>query len=351
MDCKHCKSEEIRPSQRNAMERTLGYVIPMRPYRCEECDTRQWGLIQPILERPRVITWSVLGVIALLFILNAVLVIEVPAEGDDAATADEQTVQTGAPEQAENAATTETGASEDAAPSGDASADNATPANDDAAANGASDPKPDPEARPVEPADPKEKDTETANAAASPSSSQDNVDEDTTPTPEAAPPSPFVLRQQAKNLAKQNPELAKNNPSQVARPKPKQKPDPKRTTVKKVANKETRRPTATGAKMPVTLSLKNAEEVLTIDIQTKGTMGEADIKTFLLRDKKLIIDFPGRFALGAKTYPARHTVVRQVRTGPHDKYMRLVLDLNDTRNPNPEITRTPTGALIRISPQ
>ena len=49
----------MRPSKRQRPERVLSWIVPLRPYRCNACDHRQFGRASPILNRPRIITYSV----------------------------------------------------------------------------------------------------------------------------------------------------------------------------------------------------------------------------------------------------------------------------------------------------
>lgn len=344
MDCKKCKSAEIRPSQRNFAERAFGYIIPLRPYRCEECDLRQWGVMRPILERPRLIAWGGLLLIIALFVLNAVLVIPVEPEPYPTATATET----------KNTAT-EPPATEPAGdqPPTDTATDGetTTSSTSDEPANQTEDAP-----MPTKPANNKQTQAEPRQPA---TETQSHSNQATMTADETKVPfSDFVRQRQAQNLAKQN---------GVTRPKntKAQKAGTKNETPVKTQTKAAMRPTSvakskntspapkpkpspSGSTATVAFSHHLNGDILTIDVVSAGPMGEAKIKDFLLDQKKLIIDFPGKFRLKPETMTVQHREIRQVRTGLHRDYMRLVLDLTDHKNPQPEITLTQAGATIRI---
>ncbi len=366
MDCKKCKSAEIRPSQRNIAERALGYIVPVRPYRCEECDLRQWGVMRPILERPRLIAWCLLSLTIALFVLNAVLVIPVEPQPDPTVTETNRTEgtpssttttgdQTGADATA-NTATAEDPATETTA--------NTTPDNPAGQPDAAPTPtEPANKASATEQAQTKPKQTtETQNRGGETTSDNTTTTAATTEPETAANPdetaakqtkdevSDFVRRRQAQNLAKQQ----GVTPPKDARPKDAtpaktQKATPRPTSPAKAKTvSPAKKPTPSGTASTVKFSHHLNGDILTIDVVSAGLMSEAKIKDFLLDQKKLIIDFPGKFSLVPETMTIQHRDIRQVRTGIHRDYMRLVLDLTDRKNPQPEITLTQAGATIRI---
>jgi len=44
--CRECHSKGIIRLKRRRADKLLGYIIPIRPYRCQHCDTHLWGLIR-----------------------------------------------------------------------------------------------------------------------------------------------------------------------------------------------------------------------------------------------------------------------------------------------------------------
>ncbi|CAM2008993.1 AMIN domain-containing protein [Acanthopleuribacter pedis] len=372
MDCKHCKSEDIRPSQRNQMERVLGYVIPVRPYRCEECDKRSWGLIRPILEKPRIITWSVLGVVALLFTLNAVMVFDVTSADETENPAEVETVDDGAANEGHAVPA-------DDASDGDGTNDTAAEGTDAASGESGQPPSgPNPEAAPDTSKQAAAEKTETnrvaettpakrqaddgdakktAQNAGTVAGKQDEPAQDRPEPPEETPAQqteagPFVLRQQAKNLGKPAPDFKANDePRETTRPQPKvNQPEAKKTDPPKTAAKRPARQVPAGKPAPFTLSENTENGVLTIFLQTKGITGKPDLKTYGLGKKLLILDFPGRFSPVQRKLTINHPIVRLVRTGTHATHIRLVLELTQTRHPNPDVQVSAEGAKIIIRP-
>jgi hypothetical protein len=48
VSCPHCQRKAIRRSKRRGMfDVTVLSVIPMRPFRCEDCDQRFYGFVWP----------------------------------------------------------------------------------------------------------------------------------------------------------------------------------------------------------------------------------------------------------------------------------------------------------------
>lgn len=377
MDCKKCKSAEIRPSQRNFAERAFGYVIPLRPYRCEECDLRQWGVMRPIFERSRFITWGALTLLIALFVLNAVLVIPVEPEPYSAQTLGATNGAATAPPTDANQAATGTADQPTTTPPAEtpagAQGEQANSAATPAEPAGNQNPAKQTEVATQKPATPNQAPAEDVNAKAK---ATDDAVTATTPSSDPQEPaavaadpaeepedvvSAFVRQRQAQNLAKQKgttpPPTSAEQPKAAAKTQPKAsprqasaaKPKNTKTLAKTTAAKATAtKPAAPGTTSPVKFSHHLNGDVLTIDVVSAGPMSEAKIKEFLLDQKKLIIDFPGKFSLVPETMAVDHRHIRQVRTGLHRDYMRLVLDLTDRKNPQPEITLTQAGATIRI---
>jgi len=68
LKCKSCGERDIRPSHRNKLERALSYLVPLRPYRCNACDHRQFGPASPVLDKPRIISYSILTALILIIV-------------------------------------------------------------------------------------------------------------------------------------------------------------------------------------------------------------------------------------------------------------------------------------------
>lgn len=73
MKCRSCKETELSPDERKKFEDILVYALPLVPYRCDGCDHRQYGFTQPLFDKPRIISASVLGLIIVVFILSIFL--------------------------------------------------------------------------------------------------------------------------------------------------------------------------------------------------------------------------------------------------------------------------------------
>lgn len=43
--CRHCRERTLHRVRRNGWQRVIGYVLPVRPYRCAACGRRPWGAI------------------------------------------------------------------------------------------------------------------------------------------------------------------------------------------------------------------------------------------------------------------------------------------------------------------
>lgn len=43
--CRHCHDRTLHRVRRNGWQRVVGYVLPIRPYRCAACGRRPWGTI------------------------------------------------------------------------------------------------------------------------------------------------------------------------------------------------------------------------------------------------------------------------------------------------------------------
>lgn len=46
MKCPECHSRSVLRVKRRRSDKLLGYIVPIRPYRCQTCDTHFWGRIQ-----------------------------------------------------------------------------------------------------------------------------------------------------------------------------------------------------------------------------------------------------------------------------------------------------------------
>lgn len=46
MKCPECGSKGVTRLKRRRADKWLGYIVPIRPYRCQHCDTHLWGLIR-----------------------------------------------------------------------------------------------------------------------------------------------------------------------------------------------------------------------------------------------------------------------------------------------------------------
>lgn len=46
MKCSECGSKGVIRLKRRRADKWLGYIVPVRPYRCQHCDTHLWGLIR-----------------------------------------------------------------------------------------------------------------------------------------------------------------------------------------------------------------------------------------------------------------------------------------------------------------
>lgn len=46
MKCRECHSKGVIHLKRRRADKLVGYIIPIRPYRCPRCDTHLWGLIR-----------------------------------------------------------------------------------------------------------------------------------------------------------------------------------------------------------------------------------------------------------------------------------------------------------------
>ena len=49
MTCRACGDLGLRWSRRSELEWLLGFFVPLRPYRCNSCYARQWGLRRPVI--------------------------------------------------------------------------------------------------------------------------------------------------------------------------------------------------------------------------------------------------------------------------------------------------------------
>ncbi len=69
--CRSCKSMDYKPSHRNGPEKVLSNILPIRPYRCNECDTRFYGPTVPLINLGHGITLSGFFFLAMFFVMSS----------------------------------------------------------------------------------------------------------------------------------------------------------------------------------------------------------------------------------------------------------------------------------------
>jgi len=73
MKCWKCKNQDYNPSHRNKVEKVISNIFPIRPYRCDSCDFRFYGLISPLFNRSRAISTGIMGLLLALFVVSALV--------------------------------------------------------------------------------------------------------------------------------------------------------------------------------------------------------------------------------------------------------------------------------------
>ncbi|QTD52615.1 AMIN domain-containing protein [Sulfidibacter corallicola] len=342
-------------------ERVLGWVVPVRPYRCQSCEFRQWGLIDPLVSRERLISWSVLGLVAILFILNSVLVF--PVDGDapeDDRDSQQIATQAEEGERPDEVGTSDKASDEEPSKSGETPEAEAPRADSGQVPAGEASSEPVVEVKDTAP----EPSSVPAKEATGVQVAQSEDPAAATAEPSEPEVSPFVAKQREKNMAKRNggkgssEKPAEATPKRVSTPSPqKARPSTKANTEVAAAtgSKETRQdftvPPASGKTPPpgylrVIPQLRSG--TLTIDLNAGRPMADPKVLDSLISSRKLIIDFPGSYKVIPDEYRVNHRRIRTVRTGIHPTHVRVVLDLASTDHPRPVIDQTPSGARIRI---
>lgn len=300
MECKKCGSTSFRESKRNSVEYWSAFVIPFRPYRCESCDHRFWGKIDPVFETKRLIAWAVIFVLLLVYALFGIT-IKTPIEESETKTAE---------------------VSEPAASNPNASTVDGENGNPEAIPAGTEETAVNSDQPPVE-------------------SEEEVVAEEIAPVEAVTPTNPSDYSDLSRNKLAENMEKkGLTVPPDLARPSEKQTraassdsstsrdPAPKKTSLN-----------ASGR----TLNLKSLDAVqsgavLVVSLKTGGRAPEPVIRRF---DQRLVLDFPGRWRLGtpigARSFDA-HPVIQRVRTGLHEDYLRLVFDIREGASwPSPDV--------------
>ena len=330
LTCKSCGSEDVRPSHRNPVERILGYMIPFRTFRCNSCEHRFWGLMPWPYERNQMIGYAAtLVVLLLMFTLPFMM-------GGSKAEPEPEAVQAEVVDNPE-AGETQTGATP-TEPIGDQT----QPATENTAADQTQ---------------PAEQPSGTNQAGAG--ESQESTDQ-----PAAAGESgkttvsPFVAKQLERNggdlsnTTVAEPNAQPETEKVAVKTEPEQKVEPKRrTTQSKPKPKPQQRqraqaPTRAGGILE-SLSYTLEDGSLVVELRTDKEGGQAFYKDWA--SNRHIIDLTGSWKAGAQLarqikvtgYP-----VKTIRTGFHQDYFRIVLDLNQTNVPKPQLERR--GRLLRI---
>ncbi len=84
MSCRACGDVGLRWSRRSELEWLVGFFVPLRPFRCNSCYARQWGLRRPVINVGTVGVFLVV-LLAVVIIVRERLFLEPEAEDATAA--------------------------------------------------------------------------------------------------------------------------------------------------------------------------------------------------------------------------------------------------------------------------
>lgn len=78
--CPRCGSSDVRISRRHPALRVIGFLVPIRPYRCRQCRRRIWRLDSRKLQIPRRREFFLVGVVLAALVLGLLYVFTMPYE-------------------------------------------------------------------------------------------------------------------------------------------------------------------------------------------------------------------------------------------------------------------------------
>lgn len=313
------------------MERLLGEILPLRPYRCNSCEHRYWSWIKPLFNLSRGL-FVALVFVALLWLGSSVaLKLIEPSPG--AVSASTTQPQESLEASDEEAAAEDRSPNQGELPSEPASAQVATAL-----------------------------DEETLNApflppAESPSASTDALPQaSSAPTEEseAAPAtelSPFVQQQLARNQARE---------ADTTAPLTEVDPPPEPSAASAPEKAET---TPTSSVVPAPARSRTPGRITSLEIDDSGdslvvrilgTNAMQRHKSFALAGDRLVWDLTGDWQLNAnigRALKLEHPLARQLRLGRHKRYLRLVFDLRGKPTGALLVSPIPNGLKLTLPPQ
>ena len=297
MKCRKCKSDEFNPSRRNPIERAVGQILPIRPYRCSACEARTWGPDKPLFGLGRVIFAAIVSLSVLWFVAVMMLSgnpqnppvepVTQSAEQNPGGDAPEGAQPTTPPELEEN--------QEPMAQTGE-----------DGGANEAAQPE-------VVVEDP--------------------------------PVSDFVKEQLTRNRQKQG--IAANAPNPAA-------PVEDRKPISK-ARAEAEPPALEKPKANTTSPLRLGAATIkpggtSLALAFTGEPGEERLMR-LDNPHRIVVDLPGKWSISrqvTRKLQVDSDLVKRIRIGPNPGFLRIVFDLTTPRVKDPDIQKTPEGMTLSL---
>ncbi len=302
MKCGKCKSTDCRLSHRNPLERVISNMIPIRPYRCENCSRRFFWLTRPLFNLSRALVAAVFGLLIVYFAANLLIKSREAAPIKPESPEPEQTVE------------------ESATRAGDAATDQSGPASEAAVAETSQD---------------EDAATEEAGGVPAP--------ETTSPAEEVVEePSDFVKDQLERNKKKAG---EGGDPSKAAAPERDAVPTVEARTPSRAPVQNKTRAVLSGFDYEAASSSFSLQLIADKPIDQYRHMR-------LSNPERLVIDLPGQWRIdrGVRLKTAvDNEIIGLIRIGRHENKLRIVLDLKTAQVSPPEFAKGVESLRILIS--